>query len=163
MGLIILTLVACQGVELAYGGDAATTQSEPDDDQLASIYRTIIREMCESTTPPLTCGDHVRVSEEFSGNGVTTTETIPDLVRHAAEIDLPAATFVDPGNWNRSGLLIVLGPSEMPLPDALAIQAGYLCGDLCGQGKTYYFQRDGEAWEQVDAEDLGLPNEIWAA
>jgi hypothetical protein len=159
VGLIVLALVACGGDGDGRGSVGTTSPAEPTDDQLASIYQTVIREVCGSAA----CDGRIRVSEDFSGDPGTTAEKLPDLVRSAVKAELPRATIIDPDSWNGSEPLILLGPSEMPLPDAVAIQAGYLCGNLCGQGTMYFFQRQGEAWVQVSADDLGLPSVTWAA
>ena len=161
VGLIVLAMIACQSDEDGNDVVATTSHSEPTDDQLASMYRAVIREVCESAARSLPCDGQIRVSEDFSGDPDPTTEKLPDLVRSAAQAELPNVTFIDPESWNGSDYLILLGPSEMPLPDTVEIPAGYLCGDLCGQGTTYFFQRNGEAWEQASADDLGLFKVIW--
>jgi hypothetical protein len=151
-------LVACDGDGGRDGGAGTTTRAEPTQDDLASLYRTVIREVCESAT----CDGRVLVSEDFSGDPDVTTEKLPDLVRAAALAELPGVTFIDPEEWNGSGLLILLGPAKTPLPDTVAIPAGYLCElNYCGSGTEYLFQRDGTAWEQVSALDLGLDPVIW--
>ncbi|HEY5889750.1 MAG TPA: hypothetical protein VIW94_03495 [Acidimicrobiia bacterium] len=81
----------------------------------------------------------MRVSGQFSGDGTTTTETLPRVVVEAAEAELSSFTYIDPED-DFDPPFIVLGPADKPLSDVIAIKAGSICGELCGAGTIYYFQ-----------------------
>lgn len=104
----------------------------------------------------------MRVSEQFSGDPTTTTETLPPIVVEAAEAELSGVTYIDPEE-GFDPPFIVLGPVDMPLPDVVAIKAGSICGELCGAGTIYYFQYDGSVWQVVTADDLGFDTEFWVS
>lgn len=77
---------------------------------------------------------------------------------------LPEAVFVEMEDWKGLGSYVLLiGPSTQVRADVISIQAGYLCGDLCGSGTEYFFRWDGAAWVPATADELGLPRMMWAS
>ena len=158
---IAIFLAACTDAVRVDQSETTTASLEVTDDSLVVMYRSVIRAVCEAETPPaLDCEAPMRVSEQFSGDGTTTTETLPPLVVEAAEAELSDVTYIDPEE-DFDTPYIVLGPADMPLPDVVAIKAGSICGDLCGSGTIYYFQYDGSGWDAVTADDLGFDTEVW--
>lgn len=159
-----ISLAACSDAEVVDGSDDppnSTSSVVVTEESLVLMYRSVITAVCEATSPPtLDCEGPMRVSEQFSGDATTTTETLPPVVVEAVHAQLPDVTFVDPEESFETPF-IVLGPVDRPLPDVVAIEAGQICGDLCGQGTIYYFQYDGEGWDAATADDLGLPTEVW--
>ena len=155
--LAVTLLVACSvGTGIDPSDTSSTTIVVVTDESLVVMYRTVIRSVCEA----LDCEVPMRVSEQFSGDGTTTTETLPPIVVAAVEAELSGVTYIDPED-DFDPPFIVLGPADMPLPDVVAIKAGSICGNLCGAGTIYYFQYDGSAWQAVTADDLGFDTEFW--
>ena len=160
--LAVSFLAACsEGTGIDPSDTSSTTSVVVTDESLVVMYRTVIRSVCEAeTTSALDCEAPMRVSEQFSGDGTTTTETLPPIVVEAVEAELSGVTYIDPEE-DFDPPFIVLGPADMPLPDVVAIKAGSICGELCGAGTIYYFQYDGSAWQAVTADELGFDTEIW--
>jgi hypothetical protein len=142
-------------------GGSPTTSVVGTNDALVLMYRSVIEAVCEEPTPSvLACDNAMRVSEQFSGDGTTTTETLPPFVVEAAQAELPDVAFIDPENSFEIPF-IVLGPADMPRADVVAIKAGQICGNLCGLGTVYYFQYDGSGWVPRTADALGFDTEVW--
>jgi hypothetical protein len=160
--MLALLLVSCSDDEGVEDSDSSpTTLVAVTNDALVLMYRSVIEAVCEEPTPPaLDCDSAMRVSEQFSGDGTTTTETLPPAVIEAAQAELPDVAFIDPENSFETPF-IVLGPADMPRPDVVAIKAGQICGNLCGLGTVFYFQYDGSSWEPRTADDLGFDTEVW--
>lgn len=156
-----LLLTSCSDEDGASNSDEPrVTEAVVTDEDLVFIYRNVISAVCEASS--LDCDSAMRVSEHFSGDGTTTSETLPPVVREAAQAQLSDVSYIDPETSFETPF-IVLGPADMPRPDVIAIRAGQVCGNLCGSGTVYYFQFDGSGWEPRTAEDLGFDTESWVS
>ncbi len=136
------------------------------DPPVEDLYRSVVRQVCQQAVGVgHGCPDEVAISQTFSGGPVSTNVRVPNHVRAAILKEAPRAQFVDIEEWDwAGGIVLLIGPMSQTDKGALAIEAGYLCGNLCGSGTLYYFVWDGAAWVEATAIEAGEEFEtMWAS
>jgi hypothetical protein len=61
-------------------------------------------------------------------------------------------------------LALLFGPIRERRADLVSIEAGYLCGNMCGSGREHFFLLRDDGWVSVTAEEAGMEFEAdWSA
>jgi hypothetical protein len=165
--LVLVLLAACSSVPTEADAPADPVESDsavdgdievsPDDQRM--MYGVVVAAICaETACPPAV------VFNDFSGNPITTGRVLPPIVKAALEQALRGeVTYIHPEAF-RGGSALLIGPIEKRRDDLVSIMAGYLCGNMCGNGREHFFLLQGDKWIPVTAEKAGMEFEaIWAA
>ena len=88
---------------------------------------------------------------------------MPAVVRETIEAELPDAVLTDADEAPEGTMRLLIGPYEIIRDGVVRVEAGYVCGGLCGSGRAWYFQLTDGVWQPVSAGAVGEPDSRWEA
>ena len=133
------------------------------DDALRSIYSHAIAQTCAEAQPHGGCSGRLEVSEQWDAGFGTSRMPMPAVVRETIESELPNAAFTDADNRPEGTMRLLIGPYEIIRDGVVRVEAGYVCGGLCGSGRAWYFQLTDGVWQPVSAGSVREPDSRWEA
>lgn len=133
------------------------------DDAIRSIYAQTIDQTCAEAEPYGGCSGRVEVSKQFDAGFGTFRLPMPEVVRETIEAELPDAVFTDADGAPEGTVRLLVGPYEIVRDGVVRVEAGYVCGGLCGSGRVWYYQLTDGVWQPTSAGSVGEPDSMWEA
>lgn len=133
------------------------------DDAIRTIYTLTIDQICAEAEPYGGCTGRIEVSEQWDAGFGTSSLPMPEVVRETIEAELPDGVFTGADEAPEGTIRLLIGPYETVRDGVVRVEAGYVCGSLCGSGRTWYYQLTDGIWQPVSAGAVGEPDSRWEA
>jgi len=165
--MVLIVLTACGATSTTT--DAPVVPVEPDEavigdievslDDQRRMYAAVVDAVCAETP----CFPPTVVINDFGGDPGTTGRVLPPIVLEVLNQTLGTVNLIHPEMF-RGNSALLFGPIRQLREDLVSINAGYLCGNMCGSGHEHFFLLQGDRWRSVTAKEAGVEFEsIWSA